>query len=338
MRATFVLAGPVLAGLALAAAPAAAEPDQFVAGLGIYVGVNGGPTILHLPDLKTIDYSVNNDATHQKFAAEDPLFGFGGGLSIGLPLDITLLGGGLRLEVRGSLASLSGHETDQPTNDPNAHFIVPFPAIDSALQLDSVSNGIRAVFDREATIWWGESRAYLDYRSTDMTLSPYIGVLGGAVDQVATTDYQSGKPATFETYVRQKDDIDTRYIGGELGLDAEMLLDGRWSLGVNGSVGLLRAKGTLAHRVDRLDNGDVLYSSREVDEDTALAVKLDLGLSAGYRFAGGITLRLAVSGSYLSAVATLDTGDTFDNTRAATRLDFAGAWQGQTNLTLSIPF
>ncbi len=170
-------------------------------------------------------------------------------------------------------------------------------------------------------------------------LSPFIGVVGGALDQNNRVDYTLDFPVPDPLLYGQKDDIDTRYLGGEIGLEASFAIGERWTLGVKGGVALLHARGELKHRLTFYGfTGTSLLTSQEQDSDSTLAVKADAGLSASYRFAGGITLALGVNASYLSAVATTQSGNTLTDPLTATTLAFGTAWMGQTNLTLTIPF
>lgn len=323
---------------------AAAEPDRFVAGWGFYVGVEGGPMTVLMPDYKTLDFSTDGGlASDGKFTADNPLFGFGGGLTVGLPLDASLFGGSLRLELRGNLGQAQGSQTDTPVPSPTLLFNSPMPDVPTAVFFAIGSPfKISAEFEREVTTWWGEGRAYLDYRSDGARFSPFLGVIGGALDQLGTVDYTSDVPALDPVWSRQKDDINGRYIGGEIGLEAEWAIGERWSFGVTGAVALMRADAQLDHSAQVLFfSGTPIFHSDESDSDTALAVKADLGIDAAYRFAGGITLALGLTGTYLSAAPTLDTPNTMNPLTLATvrtGVDFESAWIGQANLTLTIPF
>lgn len=297
-----------------------------------------------MPDYKTLDFSTDGSLSSDgKFTADNPLFGFGGGLTVGLPIDAGLLGGGLRLELRGSLGQAQGAQTDTPVANPAVLFNTPFPDLPASIILGiGAPFSISAQFEREVTTWWGEGRAYLDYGGPDARFSPFIGVVGGALDQLGTVDYTVDFPVPSQLWSRQKDDITGRYIGGEAGLEAEWAVGERWSLGVSGAVALMRASAHLDHTAQAwLFAGSPILLSDESDSDSALAVKADLGVDAAYRFAGGITLALGVTGTYLSAAPTLDTPDTLDPLTlptVRTSVDFESAWIGQAKLTLTIPF
>ncbi len=332
------------AALIALASPSQAEPDRFVAGWGIYVGVEGGPMAFLMPDYKTLDFSTDGAVSSDgKFTADNPLFGFGGGLTIGLPIDGSLFGGGLRLELRGSIGQATASQTDTPVANPLVLFNSPMPDIPTPVFFATGAPfNISAQFDREVTTWWGEGRVYLDYNSGGTRLSPFVGVIGGALDQLGKVDYTFDGPTLDPVWSNQKDDMTARYIGGEIGLNAAWAIGERWSLGVNGGVALMRVSGHLNHSAQVLFfTGTPSLLSDESDSDSALAVKADLGIDASYRFAGGITLAFGISGTYLSAAPTLDTPNTLDPLTIATvrtGIDFEDAWLGQANLTLTIPF
>ncbi len=143
----------VTTAFAALAGPALAEPDRFVSGLGLYVGVEGGPVAILLPDYQTVNFTTDrNFPGDGKFTADEVLLGFGGGLSIGLPIDASLLGDGLRFEVRGSLAQAKGSEFQTPDNNPETQVLFGFPTVPKVYNVFiNDPQSFTAGFKREAT-------------------------------------------------------------------------------------------------------------------------------------------------------------------------------------------
>lgn len=334
MRQRLLAVGSCL-GLLASTAAALAEPDRPVAGIGLYGEVTAGPTAVWLPALQTLDVAVDSPTANAAFEAPRALIGFGGELVVGMPVNGQVLGGGLRIEARGSYG---GAEDSRYQAFFGSGAAATGANVLPGILLLAVAGppaGLDAEMERELTSWSGEARVYLDYRSGDVTLSPFVGVYGAGLDQLMTASYGFAGPLVVPSdYLRQKDDLEQRFIGGQLGLAAEMALGERWSLGFEGRLAVMHASSNLDHQMIADP-----FLSREEDHDQRLALRADLRAEANYRFAGGIELSLGLGGGYLSDVATLDMGTTFppDGT-TPTRLAFGDAWTANATIGLTVPF